>query len=284
MKALLYVFVAVTGALTSVEAGANTKLTATLGGPWWAAILFSLLSLLPLAIGAGIWGGAFPSGQLAAVPWWGWIGGGISALYIMSMLVAPGQLGSRPVHRPYGDGGDHRVHRAGPFRPGRVSAAHRRDRPAGRRGADGGGHRLRGRVLRQAAHTLTVATEGKGLVPVTAALAAWVGAQGVEAGLLTLFIRHTSASLLVQENADPTVRADLEAFFRWLVPEDVGYRHSSEGPDDMPAHIRSALTQTQLSIPVQDGRMVLGTWQGVYVWEHRTAPHRREIALHLFGS
>jgi secondary thiamine-phosphate synthase enzyme len=138
--------------------------------------------------------------------------------------------------------------------------------------------------MRQVSHRLTVSTAGKGLVPVTAAVEAWVAAQGITTGLLTVFIRHTSASLLIQENADPTVRADLEAFFRWLVPEGVGYRHNAEGPDDMPAHIRAALTQTQLSIPVAGGRMVLGTWQGLYIWEHRTAPHQRDVALHLLGE
>ncbi len=125
-------------------------------------------------------------------------------------------------------------------------------------------------MLRQATHALAVATDGKGLVPITAPIAAWVASQGFETGLLSVFCRHTSASLLIQENADPTVRADLEAFFRWLVPEGVGYRHDTEGPDDMPAHIRSALTATQLSIPVAAGRMALGTWQGVYLWEHRS--------------
>ena len=103
-------------------------------------------------------------------------------------------------------------------------------------------------------------------------------------GLLTIWCRHTSASLLVQENADPDVRADLEAFFRRLVPENAGYRHEDEGPDDMPAHIKSALTQTQLSVPVDGGRPVLGTWQGIYMFEHRAAPHRRELALHLIGE
>ena len=103
-------------------------------------------------------------------------------------------------------------------------------------------------------------------------------------GLLTVFIRHTSASLLIQENADPTVRADLESFLSWLVPENVGYRHDAEGPDDMPAHIRSALTQTHLTIPVIAGALHLGTWQGLYVWEHRRAPQRREISLHLLGE
>ena len=136
----------------------------------------------------------------------------------------------------------------------------------------------------QANHTLTVATDGQGLVPITAPVAAWLDGQRVQTGLLTVFCRHTSASLLIQENADPTVRADLEAFFRWLVPENVGYRHSSEGPDDMPAHIRAALTQTQLSIPVLGGTMALGTWQGLYLWEHRRAPHRREVVLHLLSG
>ena len=138
--------------------------------------------------------------------------------------------------------------------------------------------------MMHAVHTLTVATNGQGLVPVTAPVTAWLAEQAVGTGLLTVFCRHTSASLLIQENADPTVRADLEAFFRWLVPENVGYRHSTEGPDDMPAHIRSALTQTQLSIPVIGGAMALGTWQGIYLWEHRAAPHRREIVLHVMGE
>jgi secondary thiamine-phosphate synthase enzyme len=138
--------------------------------------------------------------------------------------------------------------------------------------------------LKQLTHTLTVETAGKGLVPITQPIAAWTTQAGLATGLLTVFIRHTSASLLIQENADPTVRADLESFFSWLVPENVGYRHDTEGPDDMPAHIRAALTQTQLSIPVIDGRLGLGTWQGIYVWEHRTAPHRREITLHLLGE
>ena len=138
--------------------------------------------------------------------------------------------------------------------------------------------------MRQAIHTLTVATDGQGLVPITRPVEAWLAEQGVTTGLLTLFVRHTSASLLIQENADPTVRADLEAFFKWLVPENVGYRHSAEGPDDMPAHVRSALTQTQLGIPVMNGRMALGTWQGIYLWEHRMAAHRRDVAIHLIGG
>ncbi len=138
--------------------------------------------------------------------------------------------------------------------------------------------------MKQLSHTLTVETAGKGLVPIGNPVAAWVAQAGITTGLLTVFIRHTSASLLIQENADPTVRADLESFLSWLVPENVGYRHDTEGPDDMPAHIRAALTQTHLSIPVLAGRLALGTWQGIYVWEHRVAPHRREVVLHLLGE
>jgi secondary thiamine-phosphate synthase enzyme len=106
----------------------------------------------------------------------------------------------------------------------------------------------------------------------------------VAAGLLTIWCRHTSASLLVQENADPDVRADLLAFFRRVVPEGAGYRHQDEGPDDMPAHIKAALTQTQLNVPVEGGVLVLGTWQGIYLFEHRAAPHQRELVLHLMGE
>jgi secondary thiamine-phosphate synthase enzyme len=138
--------------------------------------------------------------------------------------------------------------------------------------------------MNQALHRLTVATNGQGLVEVTAPVFAWVAAQQIATGLLTIWCRHTSASLLVQENADPDVRADLESFFRRLVPEGAGYRHEDEGPDDMPAHIKAALTQTQLTIPVEDSRPVLGTWQGIYLFEHRAAPHRRELVLHLIGE
>jgi secondary thiamine-phosphate synthase enzyme len=138
--------------------------------------------------------------------------------------------------------------------------------------------------MRQSSHRLVVATGGQGLVSVTGPVAAWVTAQAMDTGLLTVFCRHTSASLLIQENADPSVRTDLEAFFRRLAPEDGRYSHDTEGPDDMPAHIRAALTQTQLSIPVQEGRMVLGIWQGLYLYEHRASPHRRELALHLIGA
>jgi secondary thiamine-phosphate synthase enzyme len=113
----------------------------------------------------------------------------------------------------------------------------------------------------------------------------WVRTTGIAEGLLTLHVRHTSASLLIQENADPDVRGDLERFFSRLVPEgDRLFVHTLEGPDDMPAHVRSALTATSLSIPVAGGALALGTWQGIYLWEHRTAPHRRRIAAHLIGE
>jgi secondary thiamine-phosphate synthase enzyme len=140
--------------------------------------------------------------------------------------------------------------------------------------------------LEQRLHGLRVATRGRGLAEITGEVLRWVADQGIATGLLTLWCRHTSASLLVQENASPDVRADLEEFFRRLVPDGGSgrYRHEDEGPDDMPAHIRAALTQTQLSIPVRDGRPVLGTWQGIYLYEHRTAPHRREVVLHLIGE
>jgi secondary thiamine-phosphate synthase enzyme len=138
--------------------------------------------------------------------------------------------------------------------------------------------------MRQAMHRLTVGTNGQGLVDITEAVCRWVATQPIAVGLLTIWCRHTSASLLVQENADPDVRADLEAFFNRLVPEKASYRHEDEGPDDMPAHIKAALTQTQLAVPVDGGRPVLGTWQGIYLFEHRAAPHRREIVLHLIGE
>jgi secondary thiamine-phosphate synthase enzyme len=140
-------------------------------------------------------------------------------------------------------------------------------------------------VLRQHATTLRIDTRGRGLVEITGDVAAWLAASGIATGLLTLFIRHTSASLVVQENAAPEVRGDLDRFMARLVPDgDAIFRHRDEGDDDMPAHVRSALTATQLAIPVAGGRLVLGTWQGVYVWEHRVRPHRREVALHLLGE
>jgi secondary thiamine-phosphate synthase enzyme len=129
---------------------------------------------------------------------------------------------------------------------------------------------------------LAVHTRGKGLYPFTREVAKWVASTGVSSGLLTVFIQHTSASLVIQENADPDVVLDLAEFFERLVPEgESWYRHTLEGPDDMTSHIRSALTQVSLTIPVVNGRMALGTWQGLYVFEHREAQHRRNVVLHL---
>jgi len=140
-------------------------------------------------------------------------------------------------------------------------------------------------MLRQSSTTIVISAPQQGLHEVTDEVARWVADQGFEAGLLTIFCRHTSASLLIQENAAGAARRDLETFFERIAPEDPAlYTHSDEGPDDMPAHLRSALTQTQLSVPVANGRMVLGTWQGIYLFEHRRDPHRREIALHLVGE
>lgn len=139
--------------------------------------------------------------------------------------------------------------------------------------------------MRQATHCLNVSTPGQGLHDVTRDVQRWCRDQEIRTGLLTVFLQHTSASLTIQENADPDVIADLNDFFRRLVSEDNGlYRHTVEGPDDMPAHIRSALTMTQLSIPVLDGALALGTWQGIYVFEHRSRPHRRNLILHLIGE
>jgi secondary thiamine-phosphate synthase enzyme len=139
--------------------------------------------------------------------------------------------------------------------------------------------------LRQASHHLQVSTRGKGLYEVTADIENWVAQSGIQNGLLTVFVQHTSASLTVQENADPDVRTDLNAFFERLAPErDPLYRHTTEGPDDMPAHVRSALTQTSIGIPVLNGRPALGTWQGVYVFEHRRTASRRTVLLHLIGE
>ncbi len=138
--------------------------------------------------------------------------------------------------------------------------------------------------MHQASRGLEIETRGKGLVEFTSAVADFVASVGIETGLLTLFCRHTSASLLIQENADPDVRTDLKSFFEAVAPEGAGYVHDTEGPDDMPAHIRAALTQTQLSIPIMAGRMVLGTWQGIYLFEHRRAPHRRSVAMHVIGE
>jgi secondary thiamine-phosphate synthase enzyme len=143
---------------------------------------------------------------------------------------------------------------------------------------------VEGPAMRQASHHLTLETAGRGLTEITVPVGRWLAEQGVRAGLLTVFCRHTSASLLIQENADPDVRTDLEAFFERIAPESGRYVHDAEGPDDMPAHIRAALTQTSLSIPVAGGRMALGAWQGIYLFEHRRAPHRREVVLHLVGE
>lgn len=139
--------------------------------------------------------------------------------------------------------------------------------------------------MRQVHHTLDVRTTGRGLFDVTGKIAGWLEQQGARDGLCTVFLQHTSASLVVQENADPDVRADLERFFARLVPDgDPMFAHDAEGPDDMPAHVRAALTATHLSVPVAGGRLRLGTWQAVYVFEHRRAPHRRSLALHYLGD
>jgi secondary thiamine-phosphate synthase enzyme len=139
--------------------------------------------------------------------------------------------------------------------------------------------------VRQLADILTFQTATRGLFEITPRIAAWVTAAEIETGLLTVFCRHTSASLLIQENAAAEVRADLETFFEQIAPQDPSrYRHDDEGPDDMPAHLRTALTGVSLSIPMIGGRMALGTWQGIYLFEHRTRPHRREVALHVIGA
>lgn len=140
-------------------------------------------------------------------------------------------------------------------------------------------------MLSQDQHTLEIPTNGQGLYEITEPVQSWVARTGLVRGQLTVFVRHTSASLTIQENADPDVRLDLESFFGQLVQENPSlYRHTCEGPDDMPAHIKSALTDVSLTIPVSDGRAMLGTWQGIYLFEHRHAPHRRKITLHLIGE
>jgi secondary thiamine-phosphate synthase enzyme len=143
---------------------------------------------------------------------------------------------------------------------------------------------MEGKMLSQSVHSLEVSTRGQGLYEVTSNVIQWVRQQTMQTGLLTVFCRHTSASLLIQENADPTVRRDIKAYFDRIAPENGPYDHNSEGPDDMPAHLKTALTQVQLSIPVVNGSLALGTWQGVYLFEHRVRPHRREIVLHLIGE
>jgi secondary thiamine-phosphate synthase enzyme len=139
--------------------------------------------------------------------------------------------------------------------------------------------------MRQATGMIEVRTERQGLVEITEPVTRWAAAQEVREGLLTLFCRHTSASLIIQENAAPAARRDLEAYFARIAPEDpLAYEHDEEGPDDMPAHLRAALTQAQLSIPLIGGCLALGTWQGIYLFEHRRRPHRRTLALHLIGQ
>ena len=139
--------------------------------------------------------------------------------------------------------------------------------------------------MRQTLHEITVTTRGKGLYGFTSEIRGWVKASGIREGLLTLYIRHTSASLLIQENFDPKVQTDLERFLARLVPEgDPIYEHTQEGADDMPAHVRAALTQTHLAIPIAEGSPLLGTWQGIYVFEHRCAAQARSVVLHLLGE
>ncbi len=139
--------------------------------------------------------------------------------------------------------------------------------------------------MRQAQIVLPVKARRRGLTEFTDEVRRWVSQQGISSGLLTLFCRHTSASLLIQENAAPAVRRDLEKFFDGLAPEGAGrYEHDDEGPDDMPAHLKTALTQVQISVPVMEGKLMLGTWQGIYLFEHRSMPTQREIVLHLAGE
>jgi len=138
--------------------------------------------------------------------------------------------------------------------------------------------------LKQAFHTITVSTRGAGLYEFTDAAADFVRGAKIDDGLLTCFIRHTSASLVIQENADPDVQKDLRDFFAFLATSGPKFRHTTEGPDDMPSHIRSALTQTSIGIPLHKGRLALGTWQGIYVFEHRDAAHRREVMMHVVGE
>ena len=140
-------------------------------------------------------------------------------------------------------------------------------------------------MFRQSFHELVLPTRGRGLVEFTAAVEKWIAENKFRDGLVTLHLRHTSASLLIQENADPDVRRDLDAFFARLVPDgDSLFIHTAEGNDDMAAHIRTALTAVNLSLPLHGGELALGTWQGIYLWEHRTQPHARRVALHFIGE
>ena len=140
-------------------------------------------------------------------------------------------------------------------------------------------------MLRQSLHEVTVPTQGRGFYDITEAVQGLVAKSALKSGLATLHLQHTSASLLIQENADPEVRRDLERFFSRLVPDgDPLFRHTSEGDDDMPAHVRTALTCVNLGIPIAEARLTLGTWQGIYLWEHRREPHRRRVSVHLIGE
>ena len=139
--------------------------------------------------------------------------------------------------------------------------------------------------MQQAIDSVVVSTQGAGLYEVSPALRSFVAGAGISTGLVTAYVRHTSCSLLIQENADPDVQTDLDGFFRRLVPEGMDWLvHTTEGPDDMPAHIKAALTQTSIGIPVSQGRPVLGTWQGLYLFEHRRRPHRRDLVFHIIGE
>ncbi|MFY8197094.1 secondary thiamine-phosphate synthase enzyme YjbQ [Novosphingobium sp. B1] len=138
--------------------------------------------------------------------------------------------------------------------------------------------------MRQSATELVIATQGQGLLEITRDISRWATEQGMVTGLLTVFCRHTSASLTIQENAAPEVRGDITRWLARIAPENASYAHDDEGPDDMPAHLKSILTGVSLSIPLIDGHLALGTWQGIYLCEHRRAPHRRRLALHLIGD
>ncbi len=139
--------------------------------------------------------------------------------------------------------------------------------------------------MHQATDQITIPTQGQALYEFTAQLRAFIAQSGIETGLLTVFVRHTSCSLIIQENADPDVQTDMLGFFRRLVPYGMDWVvHTTEGPDDMPAHIKSALTQTSIGIPVVDGQVVFGTWQGIYLFEHRRNPHSRDVVLHIIGE
>lgn len=140
-------------------------------------------------------------------------------------------------------------------------------------------------MLRQSFHEIAISTLGRGLYEFTGAITDWVAKNHFKDGLVTLHLRHTSASLLIQENADPDVRRDLESFFARLVPDgDPLFVHTAEGDDDMPAHVRTALTTVNLGIPLREGRLALGTWQGIYLWEHRRSPHSRRVSMHFIGE